>query len=97
MTVNDFSKKFCEDQAFVLLGRYYKMPEIETRVIPGRKYDKVDIKFYSQWSGRYMVDREGNIFGIRRYGSVNKCKQYGTLETINDWFWGEYYPIKKGK
>lgn len=58
----------------------------------GNKYTKVDIGT----GGRFMVDQEGNIYGIKAYGQVHKGHHYGTLDTINDWWWGEYYPVKKG-
>lgn len=58
----------------------------------GKKYTKVDIGT----SGRYMVDMDGNIYGIKAYGQVHKGHHYGTLETINDYYWGSYYPVKIG-
>ena len=61
-------------------------------VIPGRKYAKVDVGT----SGKFMVEvATGNIFGIKAYGQIHKGHFYGTLDTINDYFWGEYYPVKK--
>ena len=63
-------------------------------VKPGKKYAKVDIGS----SGRYMVEvSTGNIFGIKAYGQIHKGHFYGTLDTIDDYFWGEYYPIKYEK
>jgi hypothetical protein len=55
---------------------------------PGNKYWKVDIGR----GGRFMVDLEGNIFGIKAYGKIHKGHAYGTLDTVKDWYWGEYYP-----
>ncbi len=52
----------------------------------GNKYTKVDIGS----SGKYMVDKEGNIWGIKAYGQIHKGHNYGTLDTINDYFWGDY-------
>ena len=57
----------------------------------GKKYTKIDVGT----SGKYMVDREGNIFGIKGYGVINKKHYYGTLDTINDYFWGNYRAYKK--
>jgi hypothetical protein len=58
----------------------------------GKKYTRVDIGA----SGRFMVDNSnGAIYGIKGYGQVNKAKPYGTLDTINEYFWGNYYPQKK--
>ena len=59
---------------------------IITTVKPGKKYIKVDIGT----SGAYMVDLEGNIYGIKAYGVVHKGHQYGTLDTIDAYYWGEY-------
>lgn len=64
----------------------------KTTSFPGRKYAKVDVGT----SGRFMVEvSTGNIFGIKGYGQVHKGHFYGTLDTISEWFWGEYYPFKK--
>jgi hypothetical protein len=37
-------------------------------VIPGKKYTKIDVGA----SGKYMVDSEGNIFGIKAYGVIHR-------------------------
>ena len=63
----------------------------DTKVIHGKKYSKVDVGS----SGKYMIDAEGKIFGIKAYGVIHRGHQYGTLDTINDYFWGDYRPIKK--
>ncbi|MHA1437873.1 MAG: hypothetical protein ACTSPD_09880 [Promethearchaeota archaeon] len=60
---------------------------------PGKKYYKLNLKH----SGRYMIDTKGNIYGIKAYGQINKKKWYGTLDTINDYYWGDYTAIKKRK
>jgi len=58
----------------------------------GTKYDKVDVGR----SGKLMVVREtGEIFGIKAYGKIHKGHKYGTLDTIEDWYWGFYYPEPK--
>lgn len=63
----------------------------KTSIKLGKKYAKVDIGT----SGRYMVEVEtGNIFGIKGYGQVHKGHFYGTLDTINEYFWGGYCPEK---
>jgi len=46
-------------------------------------------------SGRFMVDVEGNIFGIRSYGRINKKKHYGNLQTTDLYSWGGYIPKLK--
>lgn len=66
--------------------------ETRTYSLAGRKYAKVDVR----GSGKYMVEvSTGNIFGIKAYGQVHKGHFYGTLDTIAEWFWGDYYPHKK--
>jgi len=63
-----------------------------TTIKHGNKYTKVDIGR----GGRYMVENStGNIFGIKAYGQIHKGHFYGTLDTINDWYWGNYYPEHK--
>lgn len=58
----------------------------------GNKYAKVDVG----GSGKYMVDlSDGAIYGIKAYGVIHKGHQYGTLDTIDDWFWGDYTAVKK--
>lgn len=68
--------------------------ETDVRIVPGKKYTKVDVGPFSQWSGKFMIDSEGNIYGIKGYGVIHRGHYYGTLETVNDWFWGDYTPIK---
>lgn len=60
------------------------------KIKEGKKYIKVDVGT----SGRYMIDVDGNIFGIKAYGVVHKRHYYGTLNTIHDYYWGDYYPRK---
>ena len=82
------------------LARYKKEypntpnPEIYSKVTikPGRKYTKVDVGS----SGKYMVDSEGNIFGIKAYGVIHRGHQYGTLDTIDQYYWGDYTAVKIG-
>ena len=64
----------------------------EVQIKPGKKYTKVDVGA----SGKYMVDSEGNIFGIKAYGVIHTGKRYGTLDTIDQFYWGDYVakPIK---
>jgi hypothetical protein len=40
----------------------------------------------------YFVENEtGKIFGARSWNAYNPRRQYGTLDTMHDWYWGEYY------
>lgn len=57
------------------------------KIVPGIKYTKINIGD----SGKYMVENEtGKIFGIKAYGVIHRGHQYGTLDTINEWWWGDY-------
>ncbi|KKL06141.1 hypothetical protein LCGC14_2599000 [marine sediment metagenome] len=60
-------------------------------VKPGKKYIKVDVGL----SGKYMIDQGGNIYGIKGYGVIHKGHCYGTLDTINDYYWGNYRGVCK--
>ena len=44
-----------------------------------------------------MIDEEGNIFGIKGYGVINKKHYFGTLDTINNYYWGNYKAVKLKK
>ncbi|MGH3401038.1 MAG: hypothetical protein ACRDRJ_00720 [Streptosporangiaceae bacterium] len=60
---------------------------------PGRKYTKIDRGPESNMSGFLMIDNiTGEIFGIKGYGVVHKGHRYGTLETADQWYWGEHSP-----
>lgn len=65
---------------------------VKTTVKMGRKYAKIDLAS----SGKYMVEIETEIiYGIKAYGVVHKGHYYGTLDTINDYFWGDYQAYRK--
>ena len=98
MNIFEFANKVREDKEVSFDRRGWinldKENECATRVIAGKKYHKVDVGPKNNWSGKFMVDFEGNIYGIKAYGQVHKGHRYGTLETVNNYFWGEYNPIK---
>ncbi len=52
----------------------------------GKKYIKID----QGTSEKYMIDTNGNIFGIKAYGIIHHVHYYGTLDTINNYYWGNY-------
>lgn len=57
----------------------------------GRKYANVDVGR----SGRYMVElATGTIYGIKAYGVIHRGHYYGTLDTVNDYTWGDYRATK---
>lgn len=60
-------------------------------IIPGKKYIKMDVG----GSGKYMIDGD-KIFGIKAYGVIHRGHQYGTLDTIDEWYWGEYTATPRG-
>lgn len=61
-------------------------------IVPGAKYTKLNIG----GSGKYMVENDtGNIFGIKAYGVIHRGHYYGTLDTINQYYWGDYTAYKK--
>lgn len=92
-------KQFAElvqKQTFETLNRrhgnaYDWSNDSKTHIRPGKKYTKVDVGS----SGKYMIDNDGNIFGIKGYGVIHKGKRYGTLDTINSYYWGEYAPVRR--
>jgi hypothetical protein len=88
------SEKFCnllrQQQRAFYAKEYPELPLTDVRLIIGRKYTKVDV-FSSQWSGKYMIDNDtGKIYGIKAYGVINKGHQLGTLDTIDQYYWGGY-------
>lgn len=75
------------------LGCEANIINAKVSVKPGKKYVKVDIGY----SGRYMIDQDGQIWGIKAYGVINRLHCYGTLDTTEDYFWGEYKAIRRVK
>ena len=68
------------------------------RVIRGRKWTRVDRcqgANSTLSSGVYMVDRVGNIYGIRAYGVPDPRRQFGTLDTVGAYSWGGYAAHRK--
>lgn len=56
-------------------------------VKPGQRWDKVDCG----GSGLFMVERTtGKIYGIKAYGVPHLKHQYGTLDTIQEFYWADY-------
>jgi len=64
------------------------------RYIMKRKYTNIDLG----GCGKYMiVNATGEIYGIKGYGVIHRGHYFGTLDTINDYFWGEYRAYKLTK
>lgn len=65
--------------------------QASARYKDGAKYIKIDVGT----SGKYMIEKTtGNIYGIKAYGVIHRGHQYGTLDTINEYFWGDYTAVK---
>lgn len=71
------------------------------QVETGRKFDKCYVQTFHngqplQKLGRYMIDRNSwVIYGIKSWQQVNLRRQYGTLDTIDQYDWKPYYGTPK--
>ena len=72
------------------LTRAVNIANCKVKIKPGKKYVKVDVGS----SGKYMIDGE-IIYGIKAYGVIHRGRTYGTLDTIGQYYWGDYTAIKK--
>jgi hypothetical protein len=58
----------------------------------GKKYIRID----TGDSGRYMIEiATGAIYGIKAYGVIHRGHFYGTLDTLDNWHWGNYTAVRK--
>jgi hypothetical protein len=93
MDINEFAK-IVLDQSRERMARDYtqwQADAITVEVIPGPKYTKID---RDHGHGYLMVENAtGEIYGILGYGKVNKSHNYGTLDTVAEYFWGDYSPV----
>lgn len=64
--------------------------DCKVKVTVGGKYIRVDLGD----AGKYMIDAQGNIWGIKAYGVIHKGHQYGTLDTIHQFYWGGYKGLR---
>ena len=59
----------------------------------GRKFDKVYVASGNgstgiEKAGRYMIDKKSlTIFGIKSWAQVNPRREFGTLDTVNQFDW----------
>jgi len=94
MTVEEFAQLVLAQTKARLKADYPDSPQHEwetVQVVPGPVYTKVDIGPAHNMSGKYMIENStGIIYGIKGYGRVHKGHRYGTLATVNDWYWGGY-------
>lgn len=101
MSYNDKLEQFrtrFETQHNERLARLYSNLDSESiGVEMGYKFDKVFVVHNTgadatQRMGRYMVEsRTGNIYGIKSWTQVNKRRWYGTLDTIDQYDWSDFY------
>jgi hypothetical protein len=72
--------------------QFPKAPREKAVVKAGKRWTKIDIGT----SGKLMVETAtGEIYGIKAYGVPHLKHHYGNLGTVNDYWWGDYYPRKK--
>lgn len=79
------------DQAARYARHYPGLAPYKAHIHHGRRWVRVDIGN----SGAYMIDQDGSILGIKAYGVPHPGHRYGTLDTIAEWFWGEYRAVRK--
>jgi hypothetical protein len=94
VTIEEFAAEVLKQQKERLAAMYsqWQADRATVQVIPGPKYTKVDIGS----RGAFMVENAtGVIYGIKGYGKVHKGHVYGTLETVADWYWGDFYPERR--
>ena len=77
---------------------YPELPNDTIGVEEGYKFDKVFVIHVTsadgktQRMGRYMVEsRSGAIYGIKAWAQVNRRRQYGTLNTVDQYDWSDFY------
>ena len=88
--IERFRAKVEAEQWQTLHRRFPSLKQEFVTVKPGKKYTKVDVGS----SGKFMVTQAGEIFGIKAYGVIHRGHPYGTLDTIDDYWWGNHKPIK---
>ncbi len=72
----------------------WQADELSIHVVHGRKYTRIDRGDNGHdGEGFLMIDpATGEVFGIKGYGVIHRGHPYGTLDTISDWHWGDFYP-----
>ena len=87
--LEDHQKEECHKNKLDSPGN---IEQCKTTVKDGPKYIKVNVGP----SGKYMIEKTTEkIFGIKGYGVIHRGHQYGTLDTIDDWYWGGYTGMPK--
>jgi hypothetical protein len=79
MTIQEFAQKIQEaEQASLVkagLDCEANMNNAKTQIKLGRKWTRVDVGY----SGKYMINPEGDIYGIKAYGVPHLGHYYGNL------------------
>lgn len=73
-----------------------------------KKYTNIDMGIYfptedwwipqdvvATWGTLIIENETGDIYWIKAYWQIHRGHKYGNLDTIENYFWGNYYPIKK--
>lgn len=96
MDVNEFAQQVLAQQKARLAEKFsqWQADAEQVQVIPGPKYTKVDLGTEGGgFAGKFMIENAtGEIYGIKGYGRVHKGHRYGTLDTVGQWDWSDYYP-----
>ena len=92
MTVEEFAQHIEEQSKKNLvkmgMGCEANLKNCETHIHQGRKWTRVDVGS----SGAYMINKEGEIYGIKAYGVPHLGHRYGTLDNpvnLRD-HWGKF-------
>ena len=89
MTVQEFARHIEKQEKIQLMKHKLdcqaNWKNAETHIHYGKRWTRVDVGS----SGRYMIDTNGTIYGIKAYGVPHKGKGYGTLDNPvnlgNEW------------
>lgn len=96
MTIQALADLVLEQSKQRLRDLYPDSPQWEWETVEvtyGPKYARIDRGPGRNLSGMLMIEQAtGRIYGIKGYGNVHKGRFYGTLDTVRDWYWGDYYP-----
>ena len=92
MTIQELARRIQEGEQASLkrheLACEANMNNAITHIHQGRKYTRIDVGS----SGRYMINPEGKIYGIKAYGVPNLRYYYGTVDnpspTLFNGRWG---------
>jgi len=80
LTIEEFASKVQEGHQASLRRANFaceaNMANTITEIKPGRKWTKVNVGY----SGKFMIDPDGRIFGIKAYGVPNYRHYFGTLD-----------------